>query len=192
MNLPNKITVSRIFLIPVFLIFLLAPLPLGETEVAGAVLLNSHLVATAIFIFASVTDWIDGYIARKHNLVTNLGKFLDPLADKLLVTSAFVSLVELGAAPAWIVVVILSREFAVTGLRLVASSEGEVLAASNLGKLKTWIQIIAIIALLIENVPFEAIGFPFATISLWAALIITVYSGWDYFSKNRQVLLKSR
>ncbi|MBF0708483.1 MULTISPECIES: CDP-diacylglycerol--glycerol-3-phosphate 3-phosphatidyltransferase [Bacillales] len=192
MNLPNKITVSRIFLIPVFLIFLLAPLPLGETEIAGAVLLNSHLVATAIFIFASVTDWIDGYIARKHNLVTNLGKFLDPLADKLLVTSAFVSLVELGAAPAWIVVVILSREFAVTGLRLVASSEGEVLAASNLGKLKTWIQIIAIIALLIENVPFEAIGFPFATISLWAALIITVYSGWDYFSKNRQVLLKSR
>ncbi|WP_347550318.1 CDP-diacylglycerol--glycerol-3-phosphate 3-phosphatidyltransferase [Pseudalkalibacillus hwajinpoensis] len=192
MNLPNKITVSRIFLIPVFLIFLLAPIPLGETEIAGTVLLNSHLIATAIFIFASVTDWIDGYIARKHNLVTNLGKFLDPLADKLLVTSAFVSLVELGAAPAWIIVVILSREFAVTGIRLVASSEGEVLAASNLGKLKTWIQIIAIIALLIENVPFEAIGFPFATISLWAALIITVYSGWDYFYKNRSVLLKSR
>nr|WP_202407243.1 CDP-diacylglycerol--glycerol-3-phosphate 3-phosphatidyltransferase [Pseudalkalibacillus hwajinpoensis] len=190
--MPNKITVSRIFLIPVFLIFLLAPLPLGETEIAGTVLLNSQLIATAIFIFASVTDWIDGYIARKHNLVTNLGKFLDPLADKLLVTSAFVSLVELGAAPAWIVVVILSREFAVTGLRLVASSEGEVLAASNLGKLKTWIQIIAIIMLLIENVPFEAIGFPFATISLWAALIITVYSGWDYFSKNKEVLLKSR
>ncbi len=192
MNLPNKITVSRIFLIPVFLIFLLAPLPLGETEIAGTILLNSQLIATAIFIFASVTDWIDGYIARKHNLVTNLGKFLDPLADKLLVTSAFVSLVELGAAPAWIVVVILSREFAVTGLRLVASSEGEVLAASNLGKLKTWIQIIAIIMLLIENVPFEAIGFPFATICLWAALIITVYSGWDYFSKNKEVLLKSR
>nr|WP_255639885.1 CDP-diacylglycerol--glycerol-3-phosphate 3-phosphatidyltransferase [Pseudalkalibacillus hwajinpoensis] len=190
--MPNKITVSRIFLIPVFLIFLLAPLPLGETEIAGTVLLNSQLIATAIFIFASVTDWIDGYIARKHNLVTNLGKFLDPLADKLLVTSAFVSLVELGAAPAWIVVVILSREFAVTGLRLVASSEGEVLAASNLGKLKTWIQIIAIIMLLIENVPFESIGFPFATISLWAALIITVYSGWDYFSKNKEVLLKSR
>ncbi|MCA0174274.1 CDP-diacylglycerol--glycerol-3-phosphate 3-phosphatidyltransferase [Bacillus sp. RAR_GA_16] len=192
MNLPNKITVSRIFLIPVFLIFLLAPLPLGETEIAGTVLLNSHLIATAIFIFASVTDWIDGYIARKHNLVTNLGKFLDPLADKLLVTSAFVSLVELGGAPAWIVVIILSREFAVTGLRLVASSEGEVLAASNLGKLKTWIQIIAIIMLLIQNVPFEAIGFPFATISLWAALLITVWSGWDYFSKNREVLLKSR
>ncbi|KMM38643.1 CDP-diacylglycerol--glycerol-3-phosphate 3-phosphatidyltransferase [Guptibacillus hwajinpoensis] len=192
MNLPNKITVSRIFLIPVFLIFLLAPLPLGETEIAGTVLLNSQLIATAIFIFASVTDWIDGYIARKHNLVTNLGKFLDPLADKLLVTSAFVSLVELGAAPAWLVVLILSREFAVTGLRLVASSEGEVLAASNLGKLKTWIQIVAIIALLIENVPFEAVGFPFATISLWAALIITVYSGWDYFYKNREVLLKSR
>ncbi|MDQ0482926.1 CDP-diacylglycerol--glycerol-3-phosphate 3-phosphatidyltransferase [Guptibacillus hwajinpoensis] len=192
MNLPNKITVSRIFLIPVFLIFLLAPLPLGETEIAGTVLLNSQLIATAIFIFASVTDWIDGYIARKHNLVTNLGKFLDPLADKLLVTSAFVSLVELGSAPAWLVVLILSREFAVTGLRLVASSEGEVLAASNLGKLKTWIQIVAIIALLIENVPFEAVGFPFATISLWAALIITVYSGWDYFYKNREVLLKSR
>ncbi|WP_270181900.1 CDP-diacylglycerol--glycerol-3-phosphate 3-phosphatidyltransferase [Alkalihalobacillus sp. CinArs1] len=192
MNLPNKITVSRIFLIPVFLLFLLAPLPLGETEIAGTLISNSQLIAAIIFIVASVTDWVDGYIARKHNLVTNLGKFLDPLADKLLVTSAFVSLVELGSAPAWIVVFILSREFAVTGLRLVAASEGEVLAASNLGKLKTWIQIVAISALLINNIPFEAIGFPFATISLWAALIITVYSGWDYFNKNKEILLKSR
>lgn len=192
MNLPNKITVSRIFLIPVFLLFLLAPLPLGETEIAGATILNAQLIAALIFIVASVTDWIDGYIARKYNLVTNLGKFLDPLADKLLVTSAFVSLVELGTAPAWIVVFILSREFAVTGLRLVAASEGEVLAASNLGKLKTWIQIVAISALLLNNIPFEAIGLPFATISLWAALIITVYSGWDYFNKNKEILLKSR
>ncbi|WP_377889177.1 CDP-diacylglycerol--glycerol-3-phosphate 3-phosphatidyltransferase [Alkalihalobacillus sp. R86527] len=192
MNLPNKITVSRIFLIPVFLLFLLAPLPLGETEIAGATILNAQLIAALIFIVASVTDWIDGYIARKHDLVTNLGKFLDPLADKLLVTSAFVSLVELGSAPAWIVVFILSREFAVTGLRLVAASEGEVLAASNLGKLKTWIQIVAISALLLNNIPFEAFGLPFATISLWAALIITVYSGWDYFNKNKEILLKSR
>ncbi|MCA0988110.1 CDP-diacylglycerol--glycerol-3-phosphate 3-phosphatidyltransferase [Guptibacillus algicola] len=192
MNLPNKITVSRIFLIPVFLLFLLAPLPLGETEIAGATILNAQLIAALIFIVASVTDWIDGYIARKYNLVTNLGKFLDPLADKLLVTSAFVSLVELGSAPAWVVVFILSREFAVTGLRLVAASEGEVLAASNLGKLKTWIQIVAISALLLNNIPFEAIGLPFATISLWAALIITVYSGWDYFNKNKEILLKSR
>ncbi|WP_171016768.1 CDP-diacylglycerol--glycerol-3-phosphate 3-phosphatidyltransferase [Pseudalkalibacillus caeni] len=192
MNLPNKITVSRICLIPVFMIFLLAPLSLGEVTITNEVIPVSHLIATTIFIIASVTDWIDGHLARKHNLVTNLGKFLDPLADKLLVTSAFVSLVELGGAPAWIVIVILSREFGVTGLRLVAASEGEVLAASQLGKLKTWIQIVAIIALLLHNVPFSGIGLPFADIALWAALIITVYSGWDYFYKNRHIILKSR
>lgn len=190
MNLPNKITMARVLLIPVFMIVLLVPLGLGETALAGTSLPVSHLIAAVIFIAASCTDWLDGHFARKYGLVTNLGKFLDPLADKLLVTAAFVSLVELGLAPAWMVIVILAREFAVTGLRLVAAGEGDVIAASGVAKWKTTIQIIAIAALLLHNVPFAAIGFPFAYLCLWMAVILTVISGWDYFAKNIHVMMK--
>lgn len=119
-------------------------------------------------------------------------KILDPLADKLLVTAAFVALVQLGYAPAWMVIIILSREFAVTGIRLVAAAEGAVIAASQMGKLKTWIQIIAISALLLHNIPFAWIGIPFAQISMWAATLITLYSGWEYFIQNKEVMLKSK
>jgi CDP-diacylglycerol---glycerol-3-phosphate 3-phosphatidyltransferase len=192
MNIPNKITISRVFLIPIFMIFLLVPFDFGVLIFGEVELPIHHLIAVIIFIVASCTDWVDGYYARKYNLVTNLGKFLDPLADKLLVTAAFVSLVELGLAPAWMVIIILSREFAVTGLRLIAASDGAVLAAGQLGKIKTWIQIIAICALMLHNFPFNYIGIPFAEISLWAALIITVISGWDYFVKNKEVILKSK
>jgi CDP-diacylglycerol---glycerol-3-phosphate 3-phosphatidyltransferase len=192
MNVPNKITISRIFLIPIFMIFLLAPFNLGEIVFDEVEIPIHHMIAIIIFIIASCTDWVDGYYARKYNLVTNFGKFLDPLADKLLVTAAFVSLVELGLAPAWMIIIIISREFAVTGLRLIAASDGAVLAAGQLGKIKTWIQIIAIITLMLQNVPFNYIGIPFAEISLWAALIITVISGWDYFMKNKEVVLKSK
>lgn len=151
-----------------------------------------HFVGALIFILASTTDWVDGYYARKLDLVTNLGKFLDPLADKLLVSAAFIILVELGYASSWIVIVIISREFAVTGLRLILAGQGEVVAANTLGKVKTWSQIIAISALLLHNLPFEWVDFPFATIALWVALIFTVWSGWDYFYKNRTVLLNSK
>lgn len=192
MNVPNKITISRIFLIPIFMIFLLVPFDFGTLVFDEVEIPVSQLIALIIFIVASCTDWVDGHYARKYNLVTNLGKFLDPLADKLLVTAAFVSLVELGLAPAWIVIVIISREFAVTGLRLIAAADGTVLAAGQMGKVKTWIQIIAICALMLENFPFNYINIPFATISLWAALIITIISGWDYFVKNKEVVLKSK
>ena len=125
-------------------------------------------------------------------MVTNLGKFLDPLADKLLVSAALIALVELGLAPAWAAIVIISREFAVTGLRLVLAGGGEVVAANMLGKIKTWAQIVAISALLLHNLPFELISIPFATIALWVAVIFTIVSGWDYFAKNKSVFANSK
>ncbi|WP_100010898.1 CDP-diacylglycerol--glycerol-3-phosphate 3-phosphatidyltransferase [Lentibacillus sediminis] len=192
MNVPNKITLSRIFLIPVFIVLLSVPFNWGAWNIGQAELPVSHFLAAILFIIASTTDWVDGYYARKYNLVTNLGKFLDPLADKLLVSAALILLVEMGLAPAWIVILIISREFAVTGLRLVAAGEGIVLAASSMGKLKTVTQIVATAALLLHNFPFSYIGFPFGTIMLYAALFFTVYSGIDYFVKNWHVMRDSK
>jgi CDP-diacylglycerol---glycerol-3-phosphate 3-phosphatidyltransferase len=192
MNLPNKITVSRIFLIPIFLIIMLVPFKWGSVHFLGTFLPVTHLVGGLLFILASATDWIDGHIARKYNLVTNMGKFLDPLADKLLVSAALIVLVELGFAPSWIVIIIISREFAVTGLRLLLAGEGEVVAANMLGKVKTWAQIVAISALLLHNIIFEAIPVPFDQFALWVALIFTIWSGWDYFAKNTHVFKNSK
>jgi len=192
MNLPNKITISRILLIPVFIILMSVPFEWGSIQMGDRELPVAHLAGAILFILASTTDWIDGYIARKYNLVTNLGKFLDPLADKLLVSAALIVLVEIGLAPAWIVIVIISREFAVTGLRLVAAGEGSVLAASQMGKLKTWIQIISISLLLLHNWPFAYLNLPLGIITLYLALIITFYSGYEYFQKNWHVMRDSK
>ncbi|MFD0049381.1 CDP-diacylglycerol--glycerol-3-phosphate 3-phosphatidyltransferase [Actinomycetes bacterium NPDC127524] len=194
MNLPNKITISRIFLIPVFMIIMLVPFSWGSVSLGDFTLPVTHLIGAIIFIIASATDWIDGYYARKLNLVTNFGKFLDPLADKLLVSAALIILVDLDLAEhlSWIVIIIISREFAVTGLRLILAGTGEVVAANMLGKVKTWTQIIAIAALLLHNFPFEFISFPFAEIMLWIALIFTVWSGLDYFVKNKEVFKNSK
>ncbi|MHA6251225.1 CDP-diacylglycerol--glycerol-3-phosphate 3-phosphatidyltransferase [Oceanobacillus sp. CAU 1775] len=188
MNLPNKLTISRILLIPIFIILLSIPLDLGAWDIGGSELPITHFIAALIFIFASTTDWVDGYIARKYNLITNLGKFLDPLADKLLVSAALIMLVQLELAVAWVVIVIISREFAVTGLRLVAAGEGIVLAAGQMGKLKTATQMIAIILLLLHNYPFSYLNFPLGTIMLYIALFFTVVSGVDYFIKNKHVM----
>jgi CDP-diacylglycerol--glycerol-3-phosphate 3-phosphatidyltransferase len=192
MNLPNKITISRILLIPVFMVIMLAPFNWGELTFGSETILVTHFVGALIFIIASTTDWVDGYYARKLNQVTNLGKFLDPLADKLLVSAALIILVELKLAPSWMVILIISREFAVTGLRLVLAGEGEVVAANMLGKIKTWAQIIAISALLLHNLPFEFINLPFGMIALWIATFFTVISGWDYFNKNKQAFINSK
>lgn len=191
MNLPNKITVSRVILIPIFMLFMLVDFGFGTVTVAGTEILTGHLIGGLIFIVASITDWLDGYIARKNGLVTNMGKFLDPLADKLLVSAAFIILVELGTAPSWIVIIIISREFAVTGLRMILAGGGEVVAANQLGKIKTVAQILAIVSLLLNNIFFESIGVPFGMIMLYIALIFTIWSGFDYFYKNRRVLLES-
>ncbi|MRH42646.1 CDP-diacylglycerol--glycerol-3-phosphate 3-phosphatidyltransferase [Aquibacillus halophilus] len=192
MNIPNKITISRILLIPIFIILLTVPFDWGSWNIGEQVLPISHFAAALLFVIASTTDWVDGYYARKYNLVTNLGKFLDPMADKLLVSAAFILLVEMGLAPAWVVITIISREFAVTGLRLVAAGEGVVLAAGQMGKLKTVLQIVAITALLLHNYPFSYLGIPFASIALYSALVITVVSGYDYFVKNWNVMRDSK
>lgn len=188
MNIPNKITLARILLIPIFIILMSVPFNWGSLDIGEAELSIAHLLGALLFIIAAATDWVDGFYARKYNLITNLGKFLDPLADKLLVSAALILLVELGLAPAWVVILIISREFAVTGLRLVAAGDGLVLAASKLGKIKTVTQIVATAALLLHNYPFSFIGFPFATIMLYIALFFTVLSGYDYFVKNWHVM----
>lgn len=191
MNIPNRITLSRIFLIPIFILLLSLPLDWGSWSIGTTTLPIVHFVAATIFILASGTDWLDGYYARKYDLITNLGKFLDPMADKLLVTAAYVLLIELGIAPAWIVILILSREFAITGLRLVAAGEGIVLAASSMGKLKTAFQLLSIIFLLLHNFPFSYLGWPIGEIMLYLALILTIVSGVDYFIKNWHVMKES-
>ncbi|MEQ2526555.1 CDP-diacylglycerol--glycerol-3-phosphate 3-phosphatidyltransferase [Robertmurraya yapensis] len=192
MNLPNKITISRILLIPIFLLVMLVPFSWGDMRFLGADMPITHFVGALIFIFASTTDWVDGYYARKYNMVTNLGKFLDPLADKLLVSAALIVLVQLGMAASWIVILIISREFAVTGLRAILAGEGEIVAANMLGKIKTWAQIVAISALLLHNTIFEMIGLPFDLIALWVAMVFTIWSGWDYFNKNKHVFINSK
>ncbi len=172
MNLPNKLTTLRIILIPVFMVLLMT---------------GHSYISAIIFIAASITDALDGHIARKYNLVTNFGKIMDPLADKLLVTSALLCLVQLGHVAAWMVFVILARELLIVSLRAVAASQGIVIAASKWGKAKTISQMIAVILLLIENWPFGWDGFPLADIFLWIAVILTVISGIDYVVKNKNV-----
>lgn len=188
MNLANKITLARIFLVPVVMLFLLVRFDLGYLVVGNVTLTISELIATFVFILAAVTDGLDGYIARKNRIVTNLGKFLDPLADKLLITAALISLVEMQRLEAWVAIVIISREFAVTGLRLVAAAEGRVIAASALGKVKTIVQIVAIVSLMLNNVPFSSFAIPFSYIATWLAVLITIVSGLDYFYKNRNIV----
>lgn len=176
MNLANKITLIRVLMIPLFMIILFF-----DSKV------NNYL-ATLIFVIASATDGLDGYIARSRNQVTTFGKFVDPLADKLLVSTALISLIQLGKVPAWIVVIVIAREFTITGFRIIAASEGITIAASPLGKIKTITQLIAITVLLIDNFPFSLVNFPFDIIMLYISLIFTVLSGIDYIYKNRQVL----
>lgn len=174
MNLANKLTISRIFLVPVFMFFLTVKMPYGEYIAAG------------IFILAASTDGLDGYIARKRKQVTNLGKLLDPLADKLLVSAALISLVQLQEVPGWIAVLIIGREFFVTGLRAIASAEGVIISASKLGKYKTVSQIVAISAILLNDYPFSLIGIPFGQIALYIALFFTLWSGIDYYLNARK------
>lgn len=173
MNLPNKLTMGRILAIPVFII---------------VYLFGHNIIATVIFIAAAATDALDGHIARSRGLVTNFGKLMDPLADKLLTMSAFLVLVGSGDVPAWMVVVILGREFAVTGLRQIAAADGVVMAAGMTGKIKTVLQMAAIPQLLLSNWPGRYIGIPLDQIFLWACMIMAVVSGVEYFVKNWNVV----
>ncbi|MGP6140042.1 CDP-diacylglycerol--glycerol-3-phosphate 3-phosphatidyltransferase [Jeotgalibaca sp. A127] len=191
MNLPNKLTVLRIFMIPLFIVLMVAPLDWGMISIWGSTFTTAELIGTIVFAVASFTDWLDGYIARRDNIVTNFGKFADPLADKMLVATAFIVLVEKGLAPAWVVAIIICRELAVTGLRLLLVTGGEVMAAAWPGKIKTATQMLAIILLFLDNLPFEGLGIPFASIMLYLCLLFTIYSGVDYFIKNKEIFADS-
>lgn len=176
MNLPNKLTILRVIMIPFFVFFMMAPYFEGY----------GNYIAAAIFIVASLTDMLDGKIARKYNLITNFGKFMDPLADKLLVSAAMICLIETGQLAAWIVIVIISREFIISGFRLVASDNGVVIAASYWGKFKTVSQMLMVIVLIfdIDHPVFRMLG----TALTYIALILTVVSLVDYVVKNKDVL----
>lgn len=176
MNLPNKLTLFRVILIPFFVFFLLAPYFEGY----------GNYIAVAIFIVASITDSLDGKIARKYHLVTNFGKFMDPLADKLLVSSALICLVALNKIPAWIVIVIIAREFIISGFRLVAADNGVVIAASYWGKFKTAFQMVTVIVLIL-NIPGEVFAV-IGTVLIYISLVLTVISLIDYIAKNKDVL----
>lgn len=191
MNLPNKLTVFRVILIVPFVVILLG----GNAGWFGNNVLIPNVVSLAIFIIASLTDLADGKIARKYNMVTTFGKFMDPLADKLLVSSAMIALVEMGRIPAWIVIVIISREFIISGFRLVASDNGVVIAASYWGKFKTVFQMV-MICLMLVNVPGTQVWWPalslLTDVVMWIALVLTVVSLIDYLVKNKGVMKAER
>ena len=175
MNLPNKLTVLRVIMVPFFVFFML-------TDVGGPA---NKWIALILFCVASLTDMLDGKIARKYNLVTNFGKFMDPLADKLLVCSAMICMIEMGKLPAWIVIVIIAREFIISGFRLVASDNGIVIAASYWGKFKTVFQMAMIIVLIAD---FGGVFDVIAQVLIWIALALTGISLIDYVVKNKEVL----
>lgn len=201
MNLPNKITISRIFLVPLFMIFVI---PIPDATVNFQLLsfvkdemltVNSFInnygsyVAAVLFILAASTDGVDGYIARKHKLVTAFGKFLDPIADKLLITAALIALVQQQVVTGWAAMIIISRELLVTGLRLVAAGEGQVIAANKSGKVKMVLQTVAVSVCLLKNWPFSIFtDVPVDSYLMFVAVIITIYSGIDFFAKNLKIL----
>lgn len=181
MNLPNKLTLFRVILIPFFVVFMLVPF--GANKPCEGIYM---WIALAIFVIASLTDLFDGKIARRYNLITNFGKFADPLADKLLVCSALICLIELERIPSWVVIIIVAREFVISGFRLVASDNGVVIAASMWGKYKTVFQMIMVILMILN---WQFLFFPILTqIIMWIAVVLTIVSLVDYIAKNTDVI----
>ncbi len=180
MNLPNKLTLFRIFLIPVFILVMLFDIQ------------NKYLIACIVFIVASITDAMDGHIARKYNLITDFGKFMDPLADKLLVISALICMIEEGLVPGWMVIIIVARELTVSILRAIAAADGKVIAASGGGKLKTISQMIAIPVLLLGANFDNSLLITIGSIAILIATLLTLYSGWEYLYKNKKLFMDSK
>ncbi len=173
MNIPNKLTMLRIILVPIFVVLMLTRIPYGGS------------LAAVIFMIAALTDSLDGYLARKWKQVTRLGAILDPLADKLLITAALISLVELGRIPGWIAIVIIGREFAVTGLRLVKAEEGVLISASKMGKFKTISQVTAVLLIILQNLYHPLAALALGQWAMYIAVLITIVSGIEYFYKNK-------
>lgn len=171
MNTPNKLTTLRMIMVPFFIMAFYYEISIGKSAL---------IIATTLFAIASLTDFLDGYLARKYNLVTNFGKFMDPLADKILVAAALICLVQAGRVEAWMVVLIISREYAISILRAIAASSGNVIAASNGGKAKTVSQMVAILMLMLS--------IPYGMIVMYVAVALTFYSGVDYLYKNKSLL----
>jgi CDP-diacylglycerol--glycerol-3-phosphate 3-phosphatidyltransferase len=182
MNLPNSLTVARIFLVPLLVVVLL-------TKFEGRLIfgIRKELVGAAIFAIASLTDWLDGYLARRRQQVTMLGQVMDPLADKLLITAALISLVQIDLAPAWMVAVIIGREFAITGLRSIAYARGVVMPASPLGKVKMASQVIAILLLILGKDHLQQF-FVLGTVALWIVLVTALVSAADYYVRFNHLL----
>lgn len=204
MNLPNKLTIARIFAIPLMIVVSLIPYFSGVKVFGEAdnVVTLENIIILIIFSLASFTDFLDGYLARKHNIITDFGKFMDPLADKLLVLTAFIYLLErgrimvFGFSLGFVVTLILAREFLVTGIRLLAADNNVVIAASKLGKAKTVSQMLMIIFLLVNNYPFTLLGTTtkevVALIIISLAGILTLISGMDYLIKNKEIITRSK
>ena len=194
MNLPNKLTILRILMIPFFMLLIL-PLPeaWGLTSYNEFVLTQGKTIAGIIFVLAALTDSLDGHIARSRNLITDFGKFLDPIADKLLVTAALIALVQIGDISGYIALIILTREFIVTGIRLVAATQGTVIAASNWGKIKMILQTLALVFYLFNNFPFKYLtDVNVAQILMILAVFATIYSGFEYVYKNRHLIIHTK
>lgn len=203
MNLPNKITLSRILVVPIFMLFVI-PIPTWIINLTilsfirrfmvmfnDFIMVYGNYIAAGIFIVLASTDAVDGYIARKNKMVTKIGIFLDPIADKLLVTSALIALLERGELTGWAAMIIIGREFIVTGLRLVLAGEGVIVAASNWGKIKTITQMVAIVLSLVKNYPLNKLtDFAFDRIAMFLAVIVTIYSLYDYLKKNLHIITK--
>ncbi len=196
MNLPNKLTITRVLLVPLLILIYMFPYAMAGINIPVYDILNTdisliNIVILVIFIIASITDYFDGQIARRKKLITTFGKFADPIADKLLINTIFLLLAGDGTINIIIPIIMISRDTIVDAIKMSAASKQVVVAASNLGKLKTVSQMIALAFLLVNNFPFSSLGVDIATILAWIATIISVVSGIDYFIKNREMLMET-
>ena len=196
MNLPNRLTLLRILFVPVIVFFAIFPfsyygIQFGSITIGFVRVPGINLIQLIIFILASITDFLDGYLARKNHLVSTFGKFMDPLADKLLVNTLFILFVMQGLVPVLAVMIMIWRDIMVDGLRMLAAERGKVMAAGYLGKVKTVVQMVTIMLILVSNLPFELYNLPVSSFMLWFSVVTSVLSGIAYFRQMSHVLFES-